>query len=100
MTPELVIAISALITGLLSAGGAYINHRRGARKDEVVMLREEVERLQKRVTELERDNDGWRTRYDELYNDLLTSRRENAWLRVVLERNGITVPALPASFNI
>jgi hypothetical protein len=35
-----------------------------------------------------------------LYNDLLTSRRENAWLRVVLERNGITVPALPASFNI
>lgn len=64
MTPEMIVAISGLITAILAAVGLFIVNLRTVRKDEVILLREEVGRLQTRVKTLEEEKQKLSGDYD------------------------------------
>jgi len=83
----LIIAIGGVVTGVLAFISSRSVERRSARRDEIVLLREEVERLQKRVDELTTNNDEWREKYDSLYNYVLM-------LRKILVDHNIDVPEM------
>jgi hypothetical protein len=93
---SLIIAIGGLLTGILAFISSRAVDKRAAkreellvRKDEISLLREEVERLQKRVDELTCDNENWRKSYDRLYQYVLV-------LRKVLIDNKLDVPNMPS----
>lgn len=95
-TAAIILAIGSLLTAIVTAAIALYNTRRTARKDELGLLRGEVERLakrleasDKRIEELEQEN---RT----LHRQVATLGAENAALRAVLQTHGIEVPVLPA----
>ena len=99
ITPELVVALSAFVAALVAGLGTFLTSRQGARKDEVILLREEVARLQSRVQELEgkvRQSDMER---EKLQNEIHKLRLENSWLRSVLMKSGIEVPRMPESWR-
>jgi uncharacterized protein (DUF3084 family) len=64
MTPEMIVAVSGLITGVLAAIGLFLVNWRTVKKDEVVLLREEVGRLQTRVKTLEEEKQKLSGDYD------------------------------------
>lgn len=97
-TAELVLSVSGFITAVLAAIGALYSSRRSARKDEVTLLREEVARLQRRVSELSASEAAWRTGYAKLYGVVLHQAQENAWLRIVLAQHHIDIPPMPEGF--
>jgi hypothetical protein len=82
----LLIAIGGIITGVLAFISSRSVDKRAARRDEVALLREEVQRLQARVDELTNDNDGWRKKYDKIYKYVLI-------LRKLLSDNKIEIPS-------
>jgi len=86
---SMLLAIGAIITGVLAFISSRSTEKRSAKRDEVQLLREEVGRLQERVDELMSDNDDWRKRYDKLYGYVLV-------LRKVLVDNKIDVPEMVA----
>lgn len=89
LSSEMIIAISTLITTVLAAiVSAFVSittMRKAARKDEVQFLREEIERLQHRVAELENEKQDWQKKYDALLNESLQCKIENQKLE--RERN-------------
>lgn len=88
---ELIIAASGLIAAIYAAIANYRTSRSVTRRDEMVLLREEVVRLQKRVEELELDRTSLHARLQEM-------TRENQWLRQILRQNGISIPPVPEDF--
>ena len=84
---NLLVGIGGLITGVLGAIGAFIVSRKSARKDEVTLLREEIERLQKRVTTLTDNVDLWQKRYGSLFNYVLL-------LRNIMMSNNLQIPLM------
>jgi gas vesicle protein len=87
MSPETLLALGGLITGVLGAVGALIVSRRSAKKDEVTLLREEIVRLQDQRTKDNIEIEKWRKRYNSLFNYVLQ-------LRTILADNGIDIPLL------
>jgi hypothetical protein len=83
----LIIAIGGVVTGVLAFISSRSVEKRSARKDEITLLREEVERLQKRVDALTTTNDEWRKKYDNLYSYVLM-------LRKILVDHDIDVPEM------
>lgn len=99
MSPEVILALSSLITALLAGLGAWRSSKiandaakRAARRDEVALLREEVVRLHTRVENLEEENELLRSE-----NELL--RRKVFWLESVLFQHGIRVPEMPTGWT-
>lgn len=88
MTPEIITAINILFTGALIALTRWLDSRRVARKDEVDLLRAEVERLQKRVEKYEADYE--RERRNNLVMFEYVTR-----LRILLIKAGIQMPEMP-----
>lgn len=92
LTPELVIAVSALITGVLTWWGQQRANRLAARKDEMELLRGEVTRLQDRVTALEDKNIKLNDENDGLREENRLLKEEVLMLRELLRRNSIPLP--------
>jgi len=99
MTPEMILAIASVITSLLIGLGAFISifinskertkaFNQTAKKDEVQLLRDEVERLQGRVKMLESDYEKERR------NNIKLQDYINA-LRILMIAKDIPVPAMP-----
>ncbi len=106
LTPELIAALTGLLTAVGSiiytwwnAHNAAEQNKRAAKRqesqdtkeqkrDEVALLREEVERLSKRVASVVSENERLQ---DE--NAQLTKRV--AWLEATLIRHGIEIPPMP-----
>jgi uncharacterized protein YlxW (UPF0749 family) len=84
---SLVLAIGGIITAVLAYLSSRSVDRRSARRDEVQLLREEIERLQKRVDNLTADNEEWRKKYERLYKYVLA-------LRKIMSDNDINIPDL------
>ena len=57
ISPELLLALAAFVTAGLGAIGTFLGSRTAAKKDEIVLLREEVTRLHARVAEYENKMD-------------------------------------------
>lgn len=55
MTPEFILALSGLLTGVVGGGIAIYTAQKAARRDEYEAVREEINRLQSRVEHLESD---------------------------------------------
>jgi hypothetical protein len=89
---NVLLGIGGLITGVLGAIGAFIVSRKAARKDEVTLLREEIERLQKRVTTLTDNVDLWQKRYGSLFNYVLL-------LRNIMMSNNLQIPLMEQETN-
>jgi uncharacterized coiled-coil DUF342 family protein len=83
----LIIAIGGVVTGILAFISSRSVEKRSARRDEITLLREEVDRLQKRVDELTTTNEEWRSKYDSLYSYVLM-------LRKILVDHNIDVPEM------
>ncbi len=109
LTPELLIAVNVLFTGIVVALVQLYNSRRTAikedndskrlaRKDEVESLRAEVTRLSQQVEDMSKRNSELRTDNDSLHEDIIYIKQENAWLRQVLMIHQIEVPPMPAQF--
>jgi len=80
VSPETLVAVGGLATGLFSLVSSQIVARRSARKDE-------VKRLQERIDKLIDEVEMWRTRYGNLFNYMLM-------LRTILINAGLEVPDL------
>ena len=91
LSPEFIIAVTGFVAGLYAAISNYRTSKSGARRDEVIMLREEVGRLQERVIDLETDRSSLHERLQEM-------TRENQWLRKILREAGISIPPVPEDF--
>jgi len=89
MSPELILAISALITAILTWVSSYVVSKRQTKKDEVTLLREEVERLHARVKELEQA-------YDKAANKNTKLLEYISKLRATLVSEGLEVPPMPS----
>lgn len=85
ITPELLIGIGGFLTAALAAISAFSVSRKAAKKDEVTLLREEIARLQTRITNLTNEVDLWQKRYSSLFNYVLL-------LRTILINNNLEVP--------
>ena len=96
MTPEIILALSALMTAIVTGVISIITSRKSARKDEVQLLREEVARLQKRISDLEKEKEDWQTKYDQLHEEVILLRDENSELRAILKSNHIEFIAITA----
>ena len=83
--PNSWLGLAGLITAVLTAIGSLLVAKRSARKDEVSLLRNEVGRLQERITGLTDDVDLWQKRYNSLFNYVLV-------LRTCLVENNIEIP--------
>ena len=82
---SLLIAIGAILTSVFTFVSQQSANKRTVHKDEVDLLRDEVARLDKRLTESTNANDEWRKKYDRLYQYVLM-------LRKVLIDNHLDVP--------
>ena len=89
MTPELILAISAFFTAMVTAIITLIQSNKTAKKDEVALLRDEVKRLQERVGNLEKEKAEWMEKYDKLHNENVKLREEKSDLLQILRNNGI-----------
>ena len=89
MSPELILAISALITAILTWVSSYANSKRQIKKDEVALLREEIERLHSRIKELEQSYNKAADRNTRLLEYI--SR-----LRATLVSEGLEVAPMPS----
>lgn len=67
ISPEFLVALTGVLTALVTGGIALYNARHTARKDLVDILQEEIERLTQRVIILEQE----KTEKDEQYGALL-----------------------------
>jgi len=73
MTPEMVLAIGAMITAIMGGIGVLITNHSSATKVEVASLRDTIQALQdenvhlhERIKELEEENKALRTELDSL----------------------------------
>lgn len=92
LTPETIIAISGLLTALLVGFGQLRSNRLLARKDEMELMRGEIERLQRRVSDLEDKNTSLNGEIDILRQENGLLREEIITLRLLLRQNGIGLP--------
>jgi hypothetical protein len=86
-SPELIIAISGLITGVLATISAFIVARKKDKKDQITLLREEVERLEKDKEKLCKECDKWRDSYKKLFMEILEIKEKNLSLNAVIEKH-------------
>jgi len=82
MKPELLIAISGLVTALLTGALAFYNASHAAKKDMIALLQQEITRLQGRVTTLEKEKAEKTTQYDELLARVFALEADNAALKI------------------
>lgn len=121
LTPELIVALSGLIVGVLAWADKFYQRwsatrtesrkaeteikrdELATRRDELTLLRDElaqqsqrasaeIARLTARVATVEQQN-------RELHDQVLCLERERAWLRFTLAQNGITVPPMPETWQ-
>jgi hypothetical protein len=95
LTPELILALGGFITGILAFISSSLASKRAAKKDEVVLLREEVERLQNKNILLDCDLNKLRADYKLLFGEVLALRAENIWLKTLLVNKGVEIPPIP-----
>jgi uncharacterized protein YlxW (UPF0749 family) len=99
LTPELLVGISAFITSLVALFSQWRSARVAAKKEEVMLLREEVTRLQERVKTLETDLTSEREKNIKIQERERTNRFKLqeyiSVLRNVLIKAGITIPEPP-----
>lgn len=100
MNPELVVALSALLTAILAGIGGIVANRNKAQRNELESLQNEVARLERKVDALSRENEERMRSYRELYTKVLLLERENAWLLSVLADHDIAVPPMPERFGV
>lgn len=82
LEPELVIAITALVSGVVAAFASWRTNRQQARRDEVNLLREEVSRLQTQYT-------AQGLKVDAAYCLVEDLTIYGAYLQAILTRNSI-----------
>jgi hypothetical protein len=94
LSPELILAISGLLTGVIAAISAFIVSRKKDKKDQVALLRDEVDRLEKRKEEIIDDCDNWRKQYNKLFFEGLECKDRVLLLEALLEKNSIELPII------
>ena len=97
MSAEIIIAISGLVAGVGGALMAWRAQTVSARRDAVILLREEVARLHERLRAQDEDIRALREGYNEALQEISRLRGENELLRAVLHQHGIEVPELRRS---
>jgi predicted nuclease with TOPRIM domain len=81
LTPELLIAINVLFTGIILGSVQIYNSRRTARKDDLEWLRGEVARLNLRLENQDKEIDGLRLENSTLHRQMIQLMDENEQLR-------------------
>ena len=94
LSPEILIAINVLITGLIAGISKLISSRKKNKKDEITLLHEEIERLQKYNKELCEENEGWRKKYDKMFIVVLEGKERILSLEALLEKNDVEFPII------
>ena len=81
MSTELLIALTGIITALITGGVAFYNARHAARKDIVDILQEEAERLANRISVLEQEKAERDAQYEKLLQRVFVLETDNAKLK-------------------
>jgi chaperonin cofactor prefoldin len=92
MSPEFLIALTGIITALITGSIALYNARHAARKDLVDTLQEETERLGQRIQILEQEKTARSGEYDKLLQRVFILEADNATLKlriVTLEADNV-----------
>ena len=84
----IIIAVSGLLAGFITAIISLNNSKHIIKKDELSEIRRELVRLQNRIIRLERENEKWRQKYNQIYDYVIV-------LRTIMVTNNIPVPAMP-----
>lgn len=85
MSGDILTAIGGLIAVILGALGAFLARWAALRRDEILLLRDEVARLHKRVDDLTLENIA-------LHCEISRLRLTNARLIAILAAAGINIP--------
>jgi chromosome segregation ATPase len=85
MSPELLIAISGLVTAVITGALSFYNARHTARKDIIAVLEDEITRLTARIVTLEQERDEKNKQYNELQARVLSLEADNATLKAKVE---------------
>jgi len=84
----LIIGVSGFVAALIAGLISWNNSKHTIKKDELSEIRKELVRLQNRIIRLERENEKWRQRYNQIYDYVIV-------LRTIMVTNNIPVPAMP-----